>query len=155
MRDIDQARAGAAPKGRLVPLGEMHDLQVAEGDTDIRGWSLCAAEGARLGRVSELIVDVDAMKVRYLEVQLDEGLAHRPAGRRVLLPVGYAHLAESAECVRVDAVHPDRLLRLPVYEPPLTQEYQDALYLELTGAAEPAPAAMSVDASAGRREEGA
>jgi len=45
------------------------DLEVAEHEPDVRGWTMVASDGDELGEVDDLIVDTNAMKVRYLEVE--------------------------------------------------------------------------------------
>lgn len=70
----------AASAGRVVPLSQLTDYQVAEGDPDVRGWEVVAADGARLGTVDDLLVDTAQMKVRYLDVELEQGVAASDVG---------------------------------------------------------------------------
>jgi uncharacterized protein (TIGR02271 family) len=53
--------------GNLRRLSDS-DFDVAEDDIDIRGWRVVDADGTDLGKVDDLIVDTDARKVRYLEL---------------------------------------------------------------------------------------
>ena len=57
---------------RLARLDDLDDVRIAEGDPDPRGWDVLAADGRAVGRVDTLIADTAAMKVRYLDVELDE-----------------------------------------------------------------------------------
>ena len=50
---------------RLVPLDQMDDFKVADGDPDVRGWDVVASDGQKVGHVEDLLVDPGAMKVRY------------------------------------------------------------------------------------------
>ncbi len=52
-------------------MSELHGYTVEKGDTDPRGWHVVDARGQRLGRVADLIVDTQVMKVRRLLVDLD------------------------------------------------------------------------------------
>lgn len=53
-------------------LHEMGDLRVSPEDPDPTGWAVIDRSGQRVGTVDELIVDTAAMKVRYLEIELDD-----------------------------------------------------------------------------------
>src|SRR5215204_4241940 len=65
--------AGAATLegGRVARLKDLKDYTVAKGDPDVRGWNVYANDGRRIGEVDELLVDVEALRVRYLDVDLD------------------------------------------------------------------------------------
>jgi hypothetical protein len=58
-------------KQRIVPLRELPDRRVATGDPDVRGWEVVAADGVKIGRVRDLLVDTREDRVRYLELELD------------------------------------------------------------------------------------
>ena len=55
----------------MVPLDQLDDFRVASGDPDVRGWEVVGSDGGKIGEVDELLVDTRAMKVRYLDVDLD------------------------------------------------------------------------------------
>jgi len=57
--------------GNLRRLSDA-DLAVAEDEPDVRGWTLVSLDNRELGEVEDLIVDTNAMKVRYLEIDPDE-----------------------------------------------------------------------------------
>ena len=86
----------------LRRLGELRDYKVAKDDPDVRGWGVQTRDGRAIGDVDELIVDPDALKVRYLEVDLDrEGLGLRDS-RRVSIPVESAEIDRHRHTVVVD-----------------------------------------------------
>jgi sporulation protein YlmC with PRC-barrel domain len=93
-----------ASNRQLVYLNDVENTyQVAEGDPDIRGWSVLARDGRRLGEVSDLLVDIDQMKVRYLEVELDNALRlGGPQERYTLIPIGVARVRADTDQVLVD-----------------------------------------------------
>ena len=62
----------------IVPLKDLHDHKITQGDPDVRGWDVIAADGRRIGEVEDLLVDTDAGQVRFLEVELDRGLLSSP-----------------------------------------------------------------------------
>lgn len=84
-------------------FADMDDYEVEDGEPDPRGWKVKAADGSEIGEVDDMIVDTRQMKVRYLDVEVDEdklGLEH--ADRHLLVPVDQARLDEDDECVNVD-----------------------------------------------------
>jgi uncharacterized protein (TIGR02271 family) len=128
------------PTGGLARLDERHDLDVAEGDADPRGWDVVSAEGHKVGQVKDLIVDATALRVRYLEVEL-EGAA-RPADerqQRVLVPIGDAHLRDDVDQVTLPTLRSADLVGLPTYEhgAPITRDYETSLGQRLDAARPP------------------
>ena len=100
-RDTRMDAAGRTPLDttRIARLGELDDYRVADGEPDIRGWDVRTATGQHVGRVEELIVDIDAMKARYLDVKLDREAVGLPEDRHVLVPVGTARLDDDHDDV--------------------------------------------------------
>jgi sporulation protein YlmC with PRC-barrel domain len=49
-------------------MSELSGYTVEKGDPDPRGWTVVGTAGRRVGRVADLLVDTDAMKVRQLLV---------------------------------------------------------------------------------------
>lgn len=100
----------------LASLKELTDYQVAEGDPDPRGWEVIGGDGERIGRVHELLVDTAAMKVRYLDCDVDARL--RPDGetRHVLIPIGYARLDQDGKRITVDVISSEDVRGLPAYD---------------------------------------
>lgn len=117
--DDDLHRAGtsaattAAVEAGVVPLKELKDYQVAKGDPDVRGWEVLSNDGRRIGKVEELLVDTAAMRVRYLEIDLDNDLRNLAQGGtgpgtksdNILIPIGSAQLHEKDDRITVDLLH--------------------------------------------------
>lgn len=101
---------------RLTPLENLDDCKVAEGDPDVRGWDVTGADGERVGRVNDLVVDTAAMRVRYLDVTLDER-AGGSGDRHVLIPIGGARLDDADDAVRLDYLDAAQLSAFPSYTP--------------------------------------
>jgi hypothetical protein len=115
---------GTAPD-RIEPLGRLGDFQVAQDDPDVRGWEVVSEDGTLVGRVGELLVDTQAMKVRYLEVEVDPALV---AGERhVLVPIGYARLDPERDRVLVDGLRPEELQRHPAYQDVVDPEFESSV----------------------------
>jgi photosynthetic reaction center H subunit len=100
---------------RIAPLGALNDLEVAEGYPDIRGWRVDSADGQEVGKVHELLIDIDNMRTRYLDVRLTPAIAATPGDRDVLIPVGAAHIEEGHDVVRVPLTA-ERVGLLPPYQ---------------------------------------
>lgn len=125
----------------LYRLGELDDYEVADDDPDVRGWEVLGRNGKSIGKVDELIVDPSMMKVRYLDVDLDEEFVktradYRPeekAEYHLLIPIGTAVLDEEDDEVLVNTVEPEVLLTCPVYDGDvITRDYENALRRSLS-----------------------
>ncbi|HEY9516566.1 MAG TPA: DUF2382 domain-containing protein [Gemmatimonadaceae bacterium] len=129
---VDQER-NITPGG-LVPLDKADDFTVAEGNADPRGWEVLA-NGAKVGEVDTLIADLNVLKVRYLDVELDDEITGRK-DRHVLIPIGAARLDDDNDRVLLDAVTPEILVGLPSYRSgdPITRDYENSLRESITGA---------------------
>jgi sporulation protein YlmC with PRC-barrel domain len=112
---------------RIARLSDLRDFQIAEGYTDIRGWRVEAADGKEVGRVHELLVDLDGMRTRYIEVRLNSLAAASEVERDVLIPIGAARIAGDADKVVIPLSY-DRVTLLPPYvHPRLTRPYESEL----------------------------
>jgi hypothetical protein len=70
----------------VKPLSHLHNYRISEGDPDVRGWEVFGADGRKMGEVDDLLVDTEALKVRYLDVCFDPGLLQEQAGEPALSP---------------------------------------------------------------------
>jgi len=86
----------------LARLEELDDYEVADGFPDPRGWDVTTRDGQKVGKVKNLLVDQNAMRVRMLEVELDRKLARTDADRLVHVPVASARLDDDRDDVLVD-----------------------------------------------------
>lgn len=94
----------------LRRLSRLPGYRVAEDEPDIRGWPLHAGSGERVGTVSDLIVDPEASKVRYVVVTL------APDSRTTLIPVGFVRIDEEARSLQAPALTAEDLAALPDVE---------------------------------------
>lgn len=121
--DKERAAMERTEEPRLRKLDELDDYQVADGDPDIRGWEVKCG-GKEIGKVDDLIVDVGAMQVRYMQVELDDdslsSAGRKTNGdddeRRVLIPIGSARLDEDNDDVLLDGMELSRLREYPRLE---------------------------------------
>lgn len=100
---------------RIAPLSALRDFEVAEGHPDIRGWRVDSADGVEVGKVHDLLIDIDQMRTRYLDVRLTREIAASPGDRDVLVPVGTADLVDGADVVRLPLTA-ERVGLLPLYD---------------------------------------
>jgi hypothetical protein len=108
---------------RIAPMSALDDFEVAEGYPDIRGWRVDSTDGQEVGKVHDLLIDVDHMRTRYLDVRLTKELASSPSDRDVLVPIGTAEVVEGSHVVRVPLTA-ERFGLLPVYEHRLTRTHE-------------------------------
>ncbi|GAA3947510.1 PRC-barrel domain-containing protein [Hymenobacter algoricola] len=122
----------AADGLHLRRLRDLSEFEVADGSPDVRGWSVRGGDGKKFGEVFELIVDVDALQARYLDVELDSALQLNERERHILLPIGVAALDEDGDNVFVTSLTTDSVLDYPPYvEIQITREYEEAMLRSL------------------------
>jgi len=118
----------ALERDRVAPLDALDDYRIAEGDPDVRGWKVFGTGGRRIGTVDELLADTVAMKIRYLEVDVDEDLLDRGEDRHVLIPIGHARLNPEDDEIFVDALDPTAIAMIPPYgKGAVTRDYEARL----------------------------
>jgi uncharacterized protein (TIGR02271 family) len=111
----------------------MDDYKVADGEPDIRGWTVKSSDDRKVGEVEDLLVDPAALKVRYLIVELDDQIAGEE-DRRVLIPVGAARLNDDDDTVLVEGLTAEALLGFPPYrEGQFTRQYEESVRERLGG----------------------
>jgi len=86
-----------ASEYRLRRLGRLRGHRIAPGEIDIRGWFVFAEDGRRVGRLRDIVVDVQTLTIRFLELELDPHLASSWESRRLMVPIA---------CARVSAQRP-------------------------------------------------
>jgi photosynthetic reaction center H subunit len=112
----------------LRRLRDMTDFEVADGNPDVRGWTVRGADGKALGLVHELIVEPEALKVRYLDIELDARFNINEHERHILLPIGVAAIDADDDNVFVPALNSESVLRYPPYiELQITRDYEEAM----------------------------
>jgi sporulation protein YlmC with PRC-barrel domain len=100
---------------QIAPLSDLKDFQVSEGYKDVRGWRVDSADGKEIGKVHDLLVDLDGMRTRYLDVRLHSSIAASHGDRDVLIPIGSARIADEGDLVVVPLTA-ERVTLLPMYD---------------------------------------
>jgi uncharacterized protein (TIGR02271 family) len=85
----------------LKRLSQVPEYTIESGDPDPRGWAVSLHDGRRVGTVTDLAIDEDARKVRYLIVEPDRGASDPDlrTGATVLVRAEDADLDRSARTV--------------------------------------------------------
>jgi uncharacterized protein (TIGR02271 family) len=112
---------------RIAPLSDLDDFEVADHDPDVRGWDVISADGRKIGEVEDLIVDTGAMKVRYLDVEIDKDY-RTDDNRRMLIPVGQARLHDDEDHVHVNALSSSELKTFPRHSGRFDRTYEDSVH---------------------------
>ena len=104
---------GDAP--RIVPLREAKEFKLARGAPNLRGWTVYGSDNERAGAVTEMLVDPVALKIRYLDVDLEDDLFRLKDDRHVLVPIESVDLRERGEDVWLKGLTAAELALLPAY----------------------------------------
>lgn len=113
---------------RLIRLEELKGFQVADGDQDIRGWKVKTADGRKIGKVEELIVDPAERRVRYMEIKVDKKVLGVDDDRHILVPIGTARIEGDGNDVLLERLPAQGLAGVPPYNRgPITRDYETSL----------------------------
>ena len=132
------------PNKRLYYLHELSDYKVHHDDYDVRGWELIDGAGRRVGRIDNLLVDLKAQRVRYLDVEVDDSLVidrkavyqnpvdglhsklNEDGDVHVIVPIGMAVLDAKDKDVKVSTLAADIFQKVPKHAKGshLTPEYE-------------------------------
>ncbi len=129
-------------RGGLVPLDQLGAEALAEGERDVRGWEVMAADGTRVGQVDTVLLDAEGGRIRYLDVGVARHLTPGREARHVLVPADEVRLAAEGETVVVERMRGEDITNLAPYKhEPITHEYEltlkDRIGDHIAPAAEP------------------
>lgn len=121
---------------QLMRLSDMDDFEIADGEPDIRGWDIRSADGRKIGEVDDLLVDTQLMKVRYVEMKLDDDLAPDDDHAHAVFPIGTARLDDDEDEVVVNFGAEDLRGFPPYTRSELTREHERSLMERLSRTSE-------------------
>jgi sporulation protein YlmC with PRC-barrel domain len=103
-------------KIEYVNLDELSnsDYKIVGGQADITNWPVVDESGATVGKVRDLLFDASQDAIRYIIVDLDESVAGVEE-KAVLIPIGYANLAENSKEVVVPVMSEQQYASMPRY----------------------------------------
>lgn len=98
-------------------LKELHSsgFEMRDGEPDIRGWKVKNDQNQVIGKVDELLFDVESLRVRYLILDL-QGKPLNLVSRDVIIPIGLAVLDKADNIVLLPEVTVGHLATLPEYK---------------------------------------
>jgi photosynthetic reaction center H subunit len=120
----DTRSASPAGDSRLARISELSDYEVADHHPDVTGWDVVASDGQKIGDVKDLVADTAAMKVRYLDVELDKDYRRTDEESRVLVPIEQVQLVEDDDVVRLDAMASQQARDIPTHRGTYDREYE-------------------------------
>ncbi len=107
----------------LQYLDDLSDYKVASEDPDVRGWKVKDAEDRTIGKVESFLVNKEAKRVRYLDVEVDDSIieaGHKATNKvsnqnvheyinedgenHLIVPIGLAVLDKDNKYVKVNDV---------------------------------------------------
>jgi PRC-barrel domain protein len=125
-RDRLTARTDASG-GTLVHTKDLDKFELPKDEPDPRGWDVRSADGTKLGKVEDLLVDTAERRIRYIEVALAKDIAKGFARDYALVPIGQARLDDDDDDVIVELSSTD-LASLPRYDRThLSRDYESSL----------------------------
>ncbi len=99
----------------VVPLKDAKDFRLPKGQPSLRGWTVYGSDNEKVGVVTQMLVDPVAMKVKYLDVDVDDDLFGLVDDRHVLVPLENAELRERSSDVWVQGLSGRDIASLPAY----------------------------------------
>lgn len=111
--NINKNNRNAPPGERLEEL-KNSEYQIADHQPEITNWVVVDANGKEVGIVQDFLFDKDALKVRYIIINLKEGQIIKE-NKNILIPIGKAVLQREEERILIPAINKEKLLKLPQY----------------------------------------
>jgi sporulation protein YlmC with PRC-barrel domain len=113
-------------KGVLMRLRDS-GLVIPDPNQDVRGFRVVDQSGEEIGRVDDLVIDIEEKKVRFLEVSEGGFLGFRAT--KIMIPVeAIAGISRTEEKVYIDRTR-KHVVDAPSYDPELIEsEYWSDVY---------------------------
>lgn len=132
----------------VVPLKDAKDFRLAKGAPNLRGWTVYGSDNEKVGVVTQMLVDPVALKVKYLDVDVDDDLFGLVDDRHVLVPLENAELRDRSQDVWVQGLSGRDIASLPAYlGGPVDPLLEDASARAFGGGGEPARLESGSDAA--------
>lgn len=134
---------------QLDKLKDLEDWKIHDNHTDIRGWEVYSNDNMKVGKIENLIVDIKAKEVRYIEIQLEDDLAgldhlnstietrYEKDDRFIIVPIGLINIDDNKDIIKVDKLNTSALYQTPRFdrEAGINPDYEIVLYKYLVGPA--------------------
>jgi len=96
-------------------LGNLPSHQISPGEPDIRGWLVVGADGRRVGRVRDVLVELHGLTARHIEIGLDPSVADYARAARIIVPVEGLQVAPIRSLIHLHAVTTHDLVDVPEF----------------------------------------
>lgn len=106
---------GVETAANVVPLRQARDFRLPKTAPNVRGWNVFGEDHERIGTVEDMLVDPQAMKVVYLDVDISDDLFLLREDRHVVIPMEAVELRERGEDVWVHGLTAKQVALLPAY----------------------------------------
>lgn len=97
------------------------DYQIVDGEQNIFGWTVKNEADVKIGVVSDLLFELETNAIRYVIVDLTEGI-FTLNDKKVAIPIGIAQLHEELPEVIIPNIHGDQFAALPAYTDKMDDE---------------------------------
>jgi sporulation protein YlmC with PRC-barrel domain len=110
-------------KKHLYYMNELSDYKISDGFPDVRGWDVKDIDDRVIGKVDNLLVNIDSQRVVYLDVEVDKTIIdanHDPYGRprhievrefvnkdgdnHIIIPIGLVDFNDDSNYVYTDVI---------------------------------------------------
>ncbi len=103
------------------------DFEIKDGEPDIRGWDVKDRNGKQVGKVDELIFDIEVRKVRYMVVDTKNN-DYEMDRKHILVPIGLGELHTSDNDVYLPGVSTEQVKSYPEYDnDDITREHETSV----------------------------
>jgi sporulation protein YlmC with PRC-barrel domain len=111
----DLRDAEAREPSTILPIRDARDIQLPREAPNLKGWNVFGADGERIGTVTDMLVDTQALRIAYLDVDLLQDLYTLSEDRHVLIPMEAMDLKERGQDVWLKDTPARALSRVPAY----------------------------------------
>lgn len=101
-------------KNHLQSVSES-DYQLIDGEQNIFGWKVKNEADVSIGVVKDLLFELETNAIRYVVVDLSEGMLNLN-DKKVAIPIGIAALQKELPEVIIPNIHGDQFAALPAYD---------------------------------------
>ena len=111
-------------------LGNLPTHQISPGEPDIRGWLVVGADGQRVGRVKDVLIELHSLSARHIEIGLDPSVADRAKVATIIVPVESLQVAPIRSLIHLHLVTMHDLVDVPRFvsgREPVHPEKHEAL----------------------------
>ncbi|MES2828815.1 MAG: PRC-barrel domain-containing protein [Bacteroidota bacterium] len=116
------------------------DFEIIDDEPNIVGWEVKNEGGIYIGEVDELLFDPATRAVRYMVVDLEDNGMNLD-DKKVMIPLGIAHLHVSDDEVVLPGLHVDQYNALPAYDIENLDSKTESLIRSVIGS----PAALRIE----------